>query len=84
MKQELDKDATGRGGILLGQQDDTEDGPRDDVGVEEVTEELANVPDLVGFQAMNSVVHFVEAAFKIFLPNGIKLAEAFSKQAVEL
>jgi hypothetical protein len=60
LKQELDEDPGGAGGVLLVEPDGVEDEPADGVGEEEVREDLGHVPQLANlkpeFEKMN--VHF--------------------------
>lgn len=81
---DLDEDTGRRRCLVLVEVDRVQNGPGDGVGRQKVTEEPADIPQLVRLITMNRVKVFGKRFLEIVGPNTIQLAETLANQAVEV
>jgi hypothetical protein len=61
-----------------------QDGPRDTVRCEEVTEESTDVSELVGFVSVDGFKVFDKGFLEIVRPDPIELTESFADKTVKV
>ena len=82
LEQDLDEDAGGGGGVVLGQADALQDLPADGVLLQQRPEELGHVAQLVGLQAVDEGVLLADALLKALLVGRELAREARRQQGV--
>ena len=84
LEQNLDEDSGTGGGVVFIQFDHLKHFPTNSICVEEVREELGNVPQFPSLQSVDSVVGVNEDLHEWFLISFVHLAEPLTHQSKEL